>query len=73
MQEDMDETFEHMMTSLSLLQPPMFIYSASPPGDGSPRRTNRIGRGRAGATHVEDEEGVQVFGSYAAVTLADCK
>lgn len=76
MQEDMGDVREQLLNQLVLLEPPSFMYAAQPPAADS-RRGKRAG-GAAGlrggeAAGLEDEDGSTVFGSYAAVTMCDCR
>lgn len=75
-QEDMGDVREQLLNQLVLLDPPSFMYASQPPAADS-RRRKRAGAAaglRGGeAAGLEDEDGSTVFGSYAAVTMCDCR
>lgn len=76
-QDDMDAVCGQLLNQLVLLAPPGFIYAATPPAAaGRAAKAGRQRRGQlggGGAAAVEDEEQATVYGSYAAVTLCDCR
>ena len=65
---------DKLLNLLVLLDPSSFIYAAQPPAASS-RRRKRAGvsllQQGDGGTNMEDE--TTVYGSYAAVTLCDCR
>jgi hypothetical protein len=66
---------EQLLNQLVLLEPPSFVYAAQPPAANS-RRRKRTGtallRGPTDGA-LDDKESMTVFGSYAAVTICDCR
>lgn len=70
----MADVREQLLNQLVLLEPPSFIYAAQPPALNS-RRRKRAGAALQGgpAAGLEDEDSMTVYGSYAAVTLCDCR
>lgn len=73
----MEGVCSQLLNDLVLLDPPSFIYAARPPVCMlKPGRTGRQRAGQlAGTVGVQDEDDEQmtVYGSYAAVTLCDCR
>jgi hypothetical protein len=73
-QEDMGDVREQLLNQLVLLDPPSFMYAAQPPAADSRRRRRAGGAAlKGGEAGLEDDEGMTVFGSYAAVTMCDCR
>jgi hypothetical protein len=75
LQEDMADVREQLLNQLVLLDPPSFLYAAQPPVASS-RRSKLAGAAvmrTAGAVGLDDDDSTTVFGSYAAVTLCDCR
>jgi hypothetical protein len=75
--------WESTLNRLVLLQPPSFIYEARPAAAGqsrrglgggrlAARRGSGAGAGLGGEDDGEEEDGLAVFGCYAAVSLCDC-
>jgi hypothetical protein len=75
-QEDMAEVREQLLNQLVLLDPPSFLYAAQPHAANSRRRklAGAAAARTAGAGGLDDDDdSTTVFGSYAAVTLCDCR
>lgn len=69
----MDDVREQLLNQLVLLEPASFMYAAQPPAASS-RRRKRAGSVLLRAPDaVADDDNTTVFGSYAAVTLCDCR
>jgi hypothetical protein len=83
LQDDLPAVCDQLLNQLVLLAPPAFMYVAMPPdvasgfgrgGTGRHRRRGRLGAAAAaGATAQGDDNDAVVYGSYAAVTLCDCR
>ncbi|KIY99848.1 hypothetical protein MNEG_8111 [Monoraphidium neglectum] len=85
--DDIPEMRSCTLNSLTLLQPPTFIYEAQPPparahAAGWTHQRARggrrggggpVGRGVGDAEEDEYDESTATFGCYAAVTLCDCR
>jgi hypothetical protein len=74
-QEDTLDVREQLFNQLMLLKPPSFIYAARPPAANNRRRKGTgaaLLRGPSDGA-LEDEESMTVFGSYAALTICDCR
>lgn len=73
MQDDIEAVCAQLLNQLVLLAPPSFIYAAKPPVAAT--RAARAGRQHrpGGGVDDNDEEQATVYGSYAAVTLCDCR
>lgn len=70
----MDAVCHQLLNQLSLLQPAGFTYAARPPAaTGRRGRQRRVGAAAASSGLDDDDELVTVYGSYAAVTLCDCR
>lgn len=66
---------EQLLNQLVLLEPPSFVYTAQPPTANS-RRRKRTGAALLQGPNdgaLADEDSMTVFGSYAAVTICDCR
>lgn len=74
MQDDEDAVCSQLLNELVLLAPPGFMYAARPPSAaGRAAKAGRQRRSGVGAALDGDEEKATVYGSYAAVTLCDCR
>jgi hypothetical protein len=75
-QEDMVDVRKQLLNQLMLLDAPSFIYAAQPSPAAAGGRRRHAGAAllkAADASGLEDEDSVTVFGTYAAVTLCDCR
>jgi hypothetical protein len=79
-QDDVDNVCAALLNNLELLQPPGFIYAAQAPdttsllgqpGRGSAARRARLQDRAAAAGGVGSQDVATVYGTYAAVMLAD--
>lgn len=74
----MSDVQEELLNQLMRLDPTSFIYAAQPPccnnSSSSSRRRKRAGGALLrGADAGDVDDGSTVFGSYAAVSLCDCR
>lgn len=75
-QEDLPDVRDQLLNQLVLSDPLTFIYAGQPPPTSS-RQRKRSGaallKDAGGAAATSIDETAAVFGSYAAVTLCDCR
>lgn len=72
-QEDMDDVREQLLNQLVLLEPASFMYAAQLPAASSRRRKHAGSVLLRAPDTAADDDSLTVFGSYAAVTLCDCR
>lgn len=73
MQEDISDVRDKLINQLVLLEPPSFMYAAQPPAASNRHRKRSSAALSRSAGDSEDDESATVYGSYAAVTLCDCR
>jgi len=69
----MSDVRDKLINQLVLLEPPSFMYAAQPPAASTRHRKRASAALTRGAADSEDNESATVYGSYAAVTLCDCR
>lgn len=69
----MDDVREQLLNQLVLLEPASFMYAAQPPAASSRRRKHAGSMLFRAPDAAADDDSTTVFGSYAAVTLCDCR
>jgi hypothetical protein len=72
LQEDLVSMVEQRCNQLTLLQPPSFIYAATPPAAAPTSALLQSSRARPAEEDLDDETLV-VYGCYAAVMLCDIR